>query len=259
MIRQLLQGLFGIIGIEAFFYKKRSYTDFTCLDRNMLEWFYDESKERELYKQAMAATDMEWSDNFTKQCRHHTLQQLVRRVLAQGIEGDLAECGCWKGTSAYQIAAAMQEAESGSALHIFDSFEGGLSDKKNEDINARIVQSGQQIEQEKQGFASSEKEVQDNLGGFDFVLYYRGWIPERFPEVEEQRFSFVHIDVDLYEPTKQSLEFFFERLHMGGVIVVDDYGYTQFPGAKRAVDEFLVGRDVTLFYESPIGGCFLIK
>ena len=97
------------------------------------------------------------------------------------------------------------------------------------------------------------------LENFNFVKLYKGWIPDRFEEVSGKKFSFAHIDVDLYEPTRDSLEFFFPRLVEGGSIVVDDYGMSQFPGCKKAVDEFLNRNECKLFYEMPAGGCFMMK
>ncbi|HBH79257.1 MAG TPA: hypothetical protein DDY39_05465, partial [Nitrospira sp.] len=88
---------------------------------------------------------------------------------------------------------------------------------------------------------------------------YKGWIPDRFPEVKERRFAFVHIDVDLYQPIMDSLKFFFPRLLPGGIIVVDDYGYSIFPGAKKAVDEFRSGIECSMFYETPMGSCFIVR
>ena len=108
-------------------------------------------------------------------------------------------------------------------------------------------------------FSSTEKEVKINLQEFDFIKTYKGWIPSRFKEVEKLSFSFVHLDVDLYQPTLDSMKFFFPRLSKGGVIVCDDYGMTQFPGAKKAVDEYLYKNKHTFFYEVPLGGCFIIK
>jgi hypothetical protein len=67
--------------------------------------------------------------------------------------------------------------------------------------------------------------------------FYPGWIPERFNEAAACRFCFVHIDVDLYQPTRDSLEFFYPRMSPGGMIVCDDYGYVNCPGAKQACDE----------------------
>lgn len=83
-------------------------------------------------------------------------------------------------------------------------------------------------------------------------------IPNRFKEVSEKKFSFVHIDVDLYQPIRNSLEFFYNRMLPGGIIVFDDYGFTFFPGAKKAVDEFMQNKN-DFFIALPSGQAFLIK
>jgi hypothetical protein len=87
-------------------------------------------------------------------------------------------------------------------------------------------------------------------------VLHRGWIPERFPDVADERFSFVHVDVDLYEPHRDAIEFFWPRLTQGGVMVFDDYGSAYCPGARRAVDEAFTPTDIV---ESPTGQCFVIK
>jgi hypothetical protein len=50
------------------------------------------------------------------------------------------------------------------------------------------------------------------------------------------KISLLHIDVDLYEPTKHILEKFYDRVVKGGIIILDDYG--AFAGANKAVDDF---------------------
>ena len=72
------------------------------------------------------------------------------------------------------------------------------------------------------------------------------------------RFSFVHIDVDLYDPTKDSISFFYDRLNADGIIVCDDYGFTTCPGATRACNEFLENKPEKMIALSG-GGGFLIK
>ena len=84
----------------------------------------------------------------------------------------------------------------------------------------------------------------------------KGWIPSRFDEVSHRRFAFVHIDVDLYEPTRDSIAFFYSRLSEGGILLIDDYGFSTCPGATRAVDE--AGLSHTMIALSD-GGGFLIK
>ena len=50
------------------------------------------------------------------------------------------------------------------------------------------------------------------------------------------KISLLHIDVDLYEPTKHILEKLFEKVTKGGIIIFDDYG--AFAGTNKAVDDF---------------------
>jgi len=96
------------------------------------------------------------------------------------------------------------------------------------------------------------------LAEFPGVSLLAGWIPERFPAVADRRFAFVHIDVDLYEPTRDSLAFFYPRMSAGGIVVCDDYGFTSCPGATRAVDEYLADRPEKMIALS-CGGGFLVK
>lgn len=50
------------------------------------------------------------------------------------------------------------------------------------------------------------------------------------------KISLLHIDVDLYEPTKHILEKLYDRVTKGGIIIFDDYG--AFAGTNKAVDDF---------------------
>jgi hypothetical protein len=43
------------------------------------------------------------------------------------------------------------------------------------------------------------------------------------------------VDVDLHDPTYDSLDYFFPRLASGGVIVSDDYAW---PGCRKAIETF---------------------
>jgi hypothetical protein len=53
------------------------------------------------------------------------------------------------------------------------------------------------------------------------------------------RFSLVHFDVDLYEPTAHVLNAIWERVPKGGILLFDEYGIEDWPGESAAVDEFL--------------------
>ena len=65
--------------------------------------------------------------------------------------------------------------------------------------------------------------------------------------------------MDVYAPTRASLEFFYPRLAKGGFIQIDDYNFIDSPGATKATDEFLAEARPSLFIQLPLRGAFLMK
>lgn len=206
----------------------------------------------ERYDRAQRRTQMTQSDNALRRMRHYTLIKLLQN--ADFANGDICELGCFRGLSSRQISCEIREQKSNATFHIFDSF-GGLSSIEEIDMPKNRSYNSTALREQ---FACSLEQVKQNLSEFDFIKYHKGWIPERFGEVEDIMFSFVHIDVDLYQPIYDSISFFFPRLINGGIMVFDDYGYLQFPGAKKAVDEYLRANPA-LFMPLPSGQAFLIK
>lgn len=166
--------------------------------------------------------------------RHFNLYSLAKSLTS--LSGDTAECGAYYGSSSFLICLANQGKQN-HEHHIFDSFE-GLSKP---DVHDRMKNVKTPIWKE-HDLAVSLETVQANLSVFDFVRYYQGWIPACFHEVADRHFSFVHIDVDLYQPTHDSLTFFYERMVPGGIILCDDYGFSTCPGATKAFDELLLDK-----------------
>lgn len=173
-------------------------------------------------------------------------QQLMRLVSA--VPGDTAECGVFKGAGSYLICAMNSRNTAQARSHfVFDSFE-GLSTP--DAVDGKHWVAGDLV--------CSESSVAAVLAEFPGVTLLKGWIPDRFPEVQDRRFAFVHIDVDLYQPTRDSVEFFYPRLSPGGILLCDDYGFTSCPGATRALDEYLRDKPEKVIALSG-GGGFLIK
>lgn len=177
--------------------------------------------------------------------RRYGLRELTKLALSVG--GDVAECGCYNGVTAYLMADVIRAAGSDKELHLFDSFS-GLSRPQQDD--------GQHWHEGDLAFPLES--VRKNLADFDFVRYHPGWIPQAFPQVADRRFSLVHIDVDLYDPTRDSLTFFWERLVPGGLIVCDDYGISTCPGATKAIDAFFADKAEPII-NLATGGAFILK
>ena len=178
--------------------------------------------------------------------RRWMVSQLLR--LVEAVPGDTAECGVFKGSSSYLMCKANANTTHLTRWHyMFDSFE-GLSEPTATDGDYWTPGD----------LTSGLEEARDNLAEFMHCTLYKGWIPEKFPAVQDKRFAFVHIDVDLYEPTRDSIAFFYPRLNPGGVILCDDYGSSLCPGATRAIDEFLSDKAESMI-SLCAGGGFMIK
>lgn len=143
------------------------------------------------------------------------------------LEGDMAEVGVYKGGSAKLIC----EAKGNRKLHLFDTFEGlhNISD-------ADTVFGDIRCWKERQFGGTDLESVRKYLSPYDNVFFYKGEFPSTADPIINRRFSFVHLDADLYRSILDSLNFFYPRLVDGGIILSHDY---HADSVKRAFEEFL--------------------
>ena len=147
----------------------------------------------------------------------------------------------------------MAEANPDAPLHLFDSFE-GLSQPDKSDMTSRK----DKRTWEKGDLSTPEDTARQTLKDFLNIHFHKGWIPERFPDVAEEKFRLVHIDVDLYQPTMDSLLFFYPRMSHKGIIILDDYGSTICPGAHKAANEFMSDKPEYIIHLSTMQGIIII-
>jgi O-methyltransferase len=157
-----------------------------------------------------------------------------------GATGDFAEIGVFQGLSAEVICRAKGDNE----LWLFDTFEG-------------MPQVGFQDTLFEVGtYKGSLEAVKNRLSPWKGVHIVKGLFPQSATPVFEKQFAFVHLDVDIYESTRGALEFFYDRMIKGGIIISHDYG--QAAGVKRAFDEFFAGKKEKII-ELPMSQCAVIK
>jgi O-methyltransferase len=175
--------------------------------------------------------------------RKYFLRSLL--ALVSHLPGDTAECGAYDGASSWLICNEFRT----SARHhfVFDSCE-GLSAPQ--EVDGEYWKKGD--------MRAPEAVLRANLEEFPSCTILRGWIPDRFAEVSARQYCFVHVDVDLYQPTLDSLNFFYPRLVSGGILLFDDYGFNFCQGAARAVDETLGDKPEKLI-RVPTGQAFIVK
>jgi O-methyltransferase len=157
--------------------------------------------------------------------RCYVIHVLLKQALA--LDGDIVECGVYRGGTAAMMARMIVESRKNKKLFLFDTFSGMPKTDPNRDLH-------------RQGdFAdTSDSEVKTFIDAPGVAVIRKGFIPDTFSGLETIRIAFAHIDVDLYQSIIDSLKFIWPRLTRGGFIVFDDYGHPTCPGARQAVDEF---------------------
>ena len=170
----------------------------------------------------------------------YQLYMCVKRT--SKIPGDIAEVGTYLGTSAKIICEAKNERN----LYVIDTFEG-------------LPYSGTRFDTKgmtKGLFRSSYSYVKKYLSMYPNVTLIKGIFPDSANPIIDKRFSFVNLDVDLYESTKACLEFFYPRMTQGGIILSHDY-ITQ-KGVEKAFEEFFMNKPEVIIEMSGTQ-CLVVK
>lgn len=178
------------------------------------------------------------------------------------LEGARAECGVFQGFSALfacRAAALKAGRYGGEGLHLIDSFEGFPQPQPEDFIPIRGGNETKYAPAFVAGDAAvSFEQVRSVFRAFPGVQFHRGFIPEVLAQLPETSWAFVHIDVDLHDPTLASLDYFYPRMVKGGVIVCDDYGSKLFPGARKAWESYCTENGIA-FVTLETGQSVLIK
>lgn len=172
------------------------------------------------------------------------LFECLRRT--KEIPGDIAECGVFTGRTLLAMGLYLRSLASAKTIFGFDSFE-GFDNSVTVDLELGGAPDPQKRQQ---GFSeTSFEEVNDRiaeLGLSSSVILEKGFFNSSLRRHETRRFSFVHLDCDIYDSYKTCLEFFYERVNPGGIILFDEYNDAPWPGCNKAVDEFLRDKPDTL-------------
>ena len=172
--------------------------------------------------------------------RLDVLKNTAYELNRKQIKGAVAELGVYRGTFAKHINEFFPE----RILHLFDTFEG--FDER--DISKEMELAGDKLTE---GNLEYIKPGHFNDTSVELVLskmkypkmckIHKGYFPETTKNIDEsERFCFVNVDVDLYQPLLAGMRFFYERLTPGGVMLVHDF-YTDgwLWGVEQAFDKFL--------------------
>lgn len=182
-------------------------------------------------------------------CRLDNIEDCMDDVLRSGIPGDVIEAGVWRGGATIFMRAVLKSyGVTERSVWVADSFEGlPTPDAEKFPLEAK-VQQGPVIQKAYNNLAVSLEEVQRNFRAYemldDQVHFLKGWFKDTLASAPIPALAILRLDGDFYESTKDGLYGLYDRLSVGGYVIVDDYGEDSWTYCRRAVDEFRKERGI---------------
>jgi O-methyltransferase len=210
------------------------------MTRCLTDWIFDGTDER------ARAEGRDWP------ARAHTMiglkrlanvRMCVEAVLDDRIPGDLIETGVWRGGATIFMRAILKaRGVTDRTVWLADSF-AGLPPP---DTEHYPHDEGITLHRFRQ-LAVSLEQVQENFRRYGLldgqVRFLKGWFRDTLPTAPIERLAVLRLDGDLYESTIQALDSLYDKLSVGGFVIVDDFGNVA--ACRRAVCDFRAKRGIT--------------
>jgi O-methyltransferase len=175
------------------------------------------------------------------------------------IEGDLIECGVGAGSQLAMMEKWCIDKNSDKIVFGYDSYEGIPFAGDMDDSQPGI---GEKDESKKDllittGISShSINNVISNFEGwgvpYQDVVFEKGWFQNTIPNNKHKKISLLRLDGDLYESTKVCMEHLYDKVSVGGIIILDDW---LLPGSRKAFVEFIDEKKVV----EHLGIAYIVK
>lgn len=169
----------------------------------------------------------------------------------EGVSGDIVECGVGSGASLGTMAWLLDRMGAARQIHAFDSYQ-GFPEGSDKDAAGFSPDKKTIYRQFTVDFVKANVTLRNDgdPAPSERIAYVEGFFPDSFARYVGGPVALLHVDVDLYQSYADTLEFFVPRMAPGGLILFDEYDRgtdaTKWPGAKRAVDEFIAKTGLTL-------------
>jgi macrocin-O-methyltransferase TylF-like protien len=188
------------------------------------------------------------SDQVDRQGLRVILREL-QHTLTQGVPGDIAEFGCYIGTTSLFIRRLLDEAQESSKrrFYAYDSFAGLPAKTAPDHSAAGTAFQGGALQVSKHEFLQAFHKAH-----LPPPIIYKAWFGELTASQLPDTLAFAFLDGDFYQSIFDSLRLVWPRLQSHGTLVIDDYQREALPGVTAAVRDFFGQLPAGLHYEHNI-------
>jgi O-methyltransferase len=174
--------------------------------------------------------------------------------VASRLDGDFVECGVNTGIFSAAICSYIDfNRFPEKHFYLVDTFEGLPLDQ----LSPAEVAAGIGGSAEDEYFDSYDL-VRRNFQEYPNVVVIKGRVPEALALVPAERIAYLCRDMNAVKPERAAIEYFWDKLVPGGMVVLDDYGFRRHVAQQESFDEFARLHDVGIF-SLPTGHGLMIK
>jgi len=149
----------------------------------------------------------------TEKWKAHVICWAMNNAMALG--GDMVECGVSRG---FHSRVGLEYTGAKNKLYLIDAWDGRL------------------------GYKDEYQQVKASFSGFPNVELIRGEIPGILNELKTKKIAYLHVDLNVAKPEIEALEYLWDRMQTGAIIVSHDYGHLQLQETRKAWDKFAASK-----------------
>lgn len=222
---------------------------------------YVEQEFRALYQKYHDVTMVPWSGLYSA-------YKAVRYLIDAGVEGDIVECGVWKGGCVALMMEVFHNAgQTDRQFYLYDTFE-GMTKPSDADVHFSGAQFAvpQYEAKQKKGQAWSHgslQAVRETLERTSYpqdkVVIVEGDVVQTLESTRPESIALLRLDTDWYESTRAEMAHLYPLLMEKGIFICDDYG--SWRGSYQAVEEYFQAHDVQMYLhvDTAYGGATGVK
>lgn len=172
--------------------------------------------------------------------RCYELWKLTEQV-SKFKHGSIIEIGVWRGGTGALIARQAKKLGIEDPVFLCDTFSGVVKSGPNDSF----YKGGEHSDTSRE---ITEELIFDTMG-LDNVKILHGIFPDETAHIVDNiKFRLCHIDVDVYNSARDIVDWIWEKMIPGGLLIYDDYGFVSCDGITKYVNEQMQLNDRLVFH-----------
>lgn len=178
--------------------------------------------------------------------------------VAEKLKGDFVEAGVNRGFLSSAIMEYLDWNKQDRFFYLLDTFAGIDTKYVSEEDKQLGVLDRNRMDIDRGFYTLDVESVVKNFSEWHKVKIIVGSIPETLKQIDSNKISFLHIDLNCSTPEVATLRYLWDRIVPGGIILLDDYAFVGYQSQKNSMDKLSTELGIQIL-SLPTGQGLIIK